>query len=68
MLKKLALLTSGTFSSLAVAHPGHDHSYWTSDIIHALTIAAIIGISTVGIFLYRKKKAGQNVSFKDQEK
>lgn len=68
MLKKLTFLMAGSFSTLAIAHPGHDHSYWTSDAIHVLTIAAIIGISTVGAFVYKQKKSKQKISFKDEEK
>lgn len=43
------------FSSVAVAHPGHDHSHWISNFVHlgfALSIAGAIGL---GVFLWKRK-------------
>lgn len=42
-------------SSVAFAHPGHDHSSWTAPFLHALwvmpIVAAVVGIAYV---LYKK--------------
>lgn len=51
----------------AQAHPGHDDSYWTSEMIHVLTVFSV-GSIIVGSFVYkqllrrRKKFERENVS------
>ncbi|EAQ67454.1 hypothetical protein MED121_16044 [Marinomonas sp. MED121] len=55
LLSKLIALT-GLVSSTAFAHPGHDHSHWLSDPIHALTLVAILGVAVVGVFFSVKNK------------
>ena len=42
-------------TSLAQAHPGHDHSHWTSTAIHALSILAVFAVGAV--VLWRVKMA-----------
>ncbi|QUX98090.1 hypothetical protein C0J08_05935 [Marinomonas sp. CT5] len=40
-------------SQVLQAHPGHDHSHWSSDLIHLLTILSVGGI-IVGSFVYKQ--------------
>lgn len=48
----LALL----FSQTVFAHPGHDHSHWLSDPIHALTAAAIGAVIVTAVVLRKRSK------------
>ncbi|RXJ74785.1 hypothetical protein CS022_00750 [Veronia nyctiphanis] len=46
------LITALMFSPLVNAHPGHDHSHWSSYAIHAgwigsLALAVVIGLTVV---------------------
>lgn len=52
-------------SSQAFAHPGHDHSHWTSEPIHILTMVAIGTVMVGGIVYKQMSRRGQN---KEQEK
>ncbi|BFM51216.1 hypothetical protein [Marinomonas sp. THO17] len=40
-------------SSTALAHPGHDHAHWSSELIHMLTWLAIASV-IVGGLLYKQ--------------
>ena len=53
------------FASQAFAHPGHDHSFWASDAIHALFLLAIIVAAVLAGFCLSKKN--QNTSLENQE-
>lgn len=52
----IAAMLSGTLlfiSQIVRAHPGHDHTHWSSELIHTLTIFAVGGI-IVGGFVYKQ--------------
>jgi hypothetical protein len=50
-------------SQIAQAHPGHDHSHWSSEPIHILTMSAIGGLIVSGLIykqcIRRRKKFEQ---------
>lgn len=47
-MKKIILgTTSAILTSQAWAHPGHDHSHFTSDLIHMIAIGAGLGITAI---------------------
>ncbi|MFT2111560.1 hypothetical protein [Marinomonas sp. 2405UD68-3] len=47
----IGLMTA--FSQFSQAHPGHDHSHWSSDPIHIITLA-IVGSVLTGAFVYNQ--------------
>lgn len=49
----LASVCVALISSTALAHPGHDHTHWSSELIHMLTWLAI-GSVIVGGLLYKQ--------------
>lgn len=56
-LKGLALITASTVFSLPVmAHPGHDHSHWSSPALHSLAAAAGIAIIAACAFAVHKRR------------
>ncbi|MEO9655160.1 hypothetical protein ACUM5Y_05160 [Marinomonas dokdonensis] len=55
MVLSLAVLTS----QVALAHPGHDHSHWTSNPIHIITMVAI-GTVIVGGLVYKQTSRIRN--------
>jgi len=46
-------------STVAVAHPGHDHAAWESPLLHTLFYGAIaaIGVAAVARVIKAKRKA-----------
>lgn len=55
-------LISGMWSTLSLAHPGHDHASWTSPLIHTLTFYVIGAVLVSGVIykqILRKKKNHQ---------
>lgn len=60
-MTKLIKAVSGSsllaLSSVAAAHPGHDHGHWLSDPIHALTALAIGAVVTAAVVGYKKVTA-----------
>lgn len=51
---KYTLATLPLLSTLAMAHPGHDHSAATAPLLHALWIAPV-AVAIIGVmFLLRK--------------
>ncbi|MBJ7539699.1 hypothetical protein [Marinomonas transparens] len=52
------------FSQVAQAHPGHDHSHWTSEPIHILTMVAI-GTVIVGGLAYKHMTRRKNLKQKE---
>ncbi len=64
MLNKIAQLAALPLVALptaVLAHPGHDHSHWTSEPIHLLTLAAIIGLVSTSVVWYRKRSKSKMV-------
>ncbi|GAB3485035.1 hypothetical protein [Marinomonas epiphytica] len=65
-LKQSLILTPlAVCSSLVSAHPGHDHSHWTSEPIHILTMVAIGTVMVGGVVYKQMSRRNQN---KEQEK
>ncbi|GHB68360.1 hypothetical protein GCM10008107_17290 [Psychrosphaera saromensis] len=56
MLRYLAALVIALFSTVSQAHPGHDHSHWSSNLTHLALALSVAGIASVGVFIYRRKK------------
>lgn len=44
------------FAGSAVAHPGHDHSHWTSPAVHAAFFIAVAAIIGAGVWRVRKSR------------
>lgn len=42
---KIVSLVGLLFSSNALAHAGHDHSHWSSEVLHFLTYASILAVA-----------------------
>ncbi|AFJ03609.1 hypothetical protein Q7C_2484 [Methylophaga frappieri] len=61
--KRLAALSLLWFAGMqsAFAHPGHDHSAWTSGLIHAIFYLSIVGVvSAIAYSVHKKIKAKKN--------
>jgi len=43
------------FSAVAFAHPGHNHSHWTSSTIHLITLAVVAIIMAIAVTWLVKK-------------
>lgn len=54
-IKLTSVVAISALSSVAIAHPGHDHSHWLSDPIHALSILAIGAVVVTAAFVSKKK-------------
>lgn len=53
-IKFLILTLLITLTSVANAHPGHDHSHWMSDFLHAMFYASLaIAIGSGGYVLLK---------------
>ena len=52
--------TTAMISHQALAHPGHDHSFWASDAVHAITFASIVGVAAVALYSVKKSRAVAN--------
>ena len=46
------LLLSPSFYSFA--HPGHEHSHWTSDLLHTVFYVSLFALLSIGVFLLSK--------------
>lgn len=55
----LAVSTLMMLSQVVQAHPGHDHSHWTSNPIHIITMVAI-GTVIVGGLVYKQSSRLRN--------
>ncbi|RBO84099.1 hypothetical protein [Marinomonas aquiplantarum] len=49
----VASLCLALMSSMVLAHPGHDHAHWSSELIHMLTWLAIASV-IVGGLIYKQ--------------
>ncbi len=54
-------------ASTALAHPGHDHSHWSSPAVHALLATAIVAVIGVSVWALRNRKQSSQ-SLKKEEK
>lgn len=45
------------FTTHALAHSGHDHSHWTSDLLHILFYASIAGVIAAISYMLIKRKS-----------
>jgi hypothetical protein len=57
ILKSILVLFTALLSSVAQAHPGHDHGHWLSEPIHVLTTLAIISVVIVTAIVVRRVKS-----------
>lgn len=50
-------------STTALAHPGHDHSHWSSSAHHALFLAALVLVAGAGYSAYRhfRQRSRENI-------
>ncbi len=60
-MKKIVLKSASvallTVTPYVAAHSGHDHSHWTSGVIHALWIGASLAIVTFAVVMFKKHTA-----------
>jgi hypothetical protein len=40
---------------MAYAHPGHDHSQWSSDIIHGVLFLGVASLGALAAFFIKQK-------------
>jgi hypothetical protein len=60
MKAKVALaLATAAASQSVLAHPGHDHSHWLSNPIHALSVLAAAAIIGTAVYAIAKKKQAE---------
>lgn len=52
---KYTLLTAPLLTSLAMAHPGHDHAALTAPLLHALWFSPI-AVAVIGVAYFARKK------------
>ncbi len=52
---KYALSTLAFVTSVAMAHPGHDHSHWSAVYLHALWLAPVAVTALVATYFVFKK-------------
>lgn len=43
-----------SLSALAGAHAGHDHGHWSSPAVHAVLLAAFVGIGVSAAFCFSR--------------
>ncbi len=55
------------FSAVAFAHPGHNHSHWSSGTIHLITLA-LIAIAMAVAVTWLVKKLSTNRKTKKENK
>ncbi|PIE41727.1 MAG: hypothetical protein CSA49_02005 [Gammaproteobacteria bacterium] len=57
-MKKTMLLVAGTLLPLSsFAHPGHDHSHWTSPLAHGILFVSIVAVAALGVKLFKQQAA-----------
>lgn len=66
-MKKSALTVAGMLIPLsATAHPGHDHSHWTSSLAHGVLFAGIMAVAALGIKLLNKNANTKNINTEEE--
>ncbi|WP_426358172.1 hypothetical protein ACPUVO_17290 [Pseudocolwellia sp. HL-MZ19] len=43
------------FSNASLAHSGHDHSHWSSNLTHLILALSTVSIVALGVYLLRRK-------------
>ncbi len=67
MFSKVATTTGLiTAAQFATAHPGHDHSFWASNAIHAGLVIALIITGIIGNQLIKKSSHTQKIKSEDK--
>lgn len=55
MMKGIFAVFTALVTSLALAHPGHDHSSWTAPLIHAIwLLPLVLAVGVVAYFIHKK--------------
>lgn len=68
LVKTGLAISLSAISTAAMAHTGHDHSSWTSPMMHAVFYGAIAFAGAAAIFFAVKKtKAAKQEQHGDQE-
>lgn len=61
-LSALTIAAATSLSSIAYAHPGHDHNAWTAVPLHFIYYGSIAGMIAVAAFgLYQRSKKSKTV-------
>ena len=61
-LSVLAVSSATVFSQSALAHSGHDHSFWASSAIHSLTLLGLLMLSGAAIYSVNKHLGRKKIS------
>ena len=64
-LSVLAVLSATVFSQSALAHSGHDHSFWASSVIHSVTFLGLIILGGAATYSVNKHLAHKKISSQD---
>ncbi len=51
-------------AAVAEAHPGHEHSHWSSPLVHALFYLAIVAAAGAGVYLLRRRASSRKLAKK----
>jgi uncharacterized membrane protein len=66
-LSVLAISSATFFSQSALAHPGHDHSFWASNVVHSLTFLSLIMLGATATYALNKHIARKKASSQDNK-
>ena len=61
----ITLLFLAPFSISAFAHPGHDHSHWTSELAHSILFVAIACVVAMSVKFMKRKSTKSNSAKKE---
>jgi len=64
-LSVLAVSSATVFSQSALAHPGHDHSFWASSAVHSLTYLGLMMLGGAAVYSVNKHLARKKISSQD---
>lgn len=60
MNKNLIVLLAVLLPLISWAHPGHDHSHWSSSFVHTVLFLSITGALLLGFKLWRNRVSKKN--------
>lgn len=60
MRSKMIFIASLVVSSVAIAHPGHDHSTISNPLLHSILTAAFIACGALAVYFYKRAKQNDN--------
>jgi TRAP-type C4-dicarboxylate transport system permease small subunit len=66
-LTGLAAASAALFSQSALAHPGHDHSFWASNAVHSLTFLSLIMLGAAATYTVQKHLARKKITSQDDK-